>query len=105
MECTNPNGCTLDGGEMVERMNAWRAVTSQALSREVRSDRITSVYPPEPDLIDRLKHLVAAEAVCCPFFEFTIQEQPHRTVVELTFPEEARSLVESVMGPKDPALS
>jgi hypothetical protein len=82
---------------MVERANAWRVVSSQAISRDVHADGITSVYPADPELTGRLKELIAAEAVCCPFLEFSVQEERHQTVVELSFPEGARALVESVI--------
>ncbi len=98
MECTNPNGCSLDSSEMVERVTAWREVSSYAISREVHSDRITSVYPSDPELNGRLKELIAAEAICCSFLKFNVQERDDQTVVELTFPKEARSLVESVIA-------
>lgn len=98
MECTNPNGCTLDGADMIERVNAWRAVSAQAVSREVHRDRIRSVYPPDPELTAALKDLIAAEAICCSFLNFTLQEEAERTVVELTFPPEARSLVEGAIA-------
>lgn len=98
MECTDPNGCTLDSGEMVERVNAWRDVSSKAIARKIESTKITSEYPPEPLLVQRLKDLIAAEAVCCSFLKFDLREERDRTVVELEFPEDARALVESVMA-------
>lgn len=98
MECTNPSGCTLDSGDMVERVNAWRAVSSQAICRHVHPDRITSVYPSDPELVSELKDLIAAEAVCCSFLKFRIEEGRTQTVVDLSFPEAARSLVESVIA-------
>lgn len=97
MECTDPDGCTLDGGEMVERVNAWQDVSSQATSRTVESTKITSEYPPEPLLVQRLKDLIAAEALCCSFLKFDLREERDRTVVELEFPEEARAMVESAL--------
>ncbi len=98
MECTDPNGCTLSGDEMIERVTAWRDVSSRAISRELHDDRLTSVYPPDGELLRRLKDLIAAEATCCSFLEFSLREEVHQTIVELTFPEEARSLVESVIA-------
>ena len=98
MECTNSGGCTLNGAEMIERVDAWRLVSSQAISREIHSERVTSIYPPDPDVTRQLKHLIAAEAICCSFLKFDLQEEEGRTVVELTFPEEARSVVESVIA-------
>jgi len=102
MECTNPNGCTLDSGEMVQRVNAWREVSSRAITRKVDSTKITSEYPPEPRLVQQLKDLIAAEAVCCSFLKFDLREERHRTVVELEFPEDARALVESVIALPSP---
>ncbi len=96
MGCTN--GCTLSSEEMVERVKAWRAVASRALSREVHPDRITAVYPSDPELIAQLNELVAAEATCCSFLRFKVEEGPRQTAVELTFPEDARALIESVMS-------
>jgi hypothetical protein len=97
MGCTDPTCCTLDGGEMVERVSAWRDVSSKATARRVGSAKITSEYPPEPMLTQRLKDLIAAEAVCCSFLKFDLREERDRTVVELEFPEGARALAESVM--------
>jgi hypothetical protein len=105
MDCTNPNGCTLDSGEMVERVNAWRDVSSKAISRKVESTKIRSEYPPEPLLLQQLKDLIAAEAVCCSFLKFDLCEERDRTVVELEFPEDARALVESVLALPNRATS
>ena len=98
MKCTNPSGCALDSGEMIERVKAWRAVSSRALAREVYSDRITSIYPSDPALIGQLKDLIAAEAICCSFLKFSMKEEAGETIVELSFPEEARPVVESVIA-------
>ena len=98
MGCTNPNGCTLDAAEMAERMGAWRELSSRALSRQVEGGRITTVYPKDERLLAELRELVAKEAVCCPFLEFTIEEGTDRTIVRLSFPEEARPLVESILA-------
>ena len=99
MECTNPNGCTLESSELIERIAEWREVSSQAISRRVEAERITSTYPPDPDLLERLQDLIAAEAECCAFLDFTIQEGERQTVVELAFPADARPLIEAVMAP------
>ncbi|HEX2058721.1 MAG TPA: hypothetical protein VHI71_10160 [Actinomycetota bacterium] len=98
MECTNAGGCTLNADELVERVGAWREVSSRALSREVHADGVRSVYPSEPALVQTLRRLIAAEAGCCSFLEFSVSEGPTETVVELGFPPHARALVEQVMG-------
>ncbi|HEV3471876.1 MAG TPA: hypothetical protein VG408_01545 [Actinomycetota bacterium] len=98
MNCTNPNGCTLEATEMVERIAAWREISSKAISRDVAPDRITSVYPSDPDIVRRLRALIEAEAECCTFLRFTIEERSAETTVQLSFPEDARPLIEAVMS-------
>lgn len=97
MECES-NGCALGTAEMVERLDAWRAISSQATARTVEPTKITSVYPSEPLLVQRLRDLIAAEAVCCPVLEFNLRQEAGRTILELEFPEDARGLVDAVMA-------
>ncbi|MCA1708830.1 MAG: hypothetical protein LC808_38355 [Actinobacteria bacterium] len=94
MQCTNPNGCTLDQNEMATRVAAWKEVSAHAISRRVEGTRITSAYPSDPHLVGRLRDLIAAEADCCSFLAFTVKEGPLETVLELDFPEEARGLID-----------
>ena len=96
MESTAPRSCTLENLEMIERISAWREVSSHAISREVGPECITSVYPQDAALLRRLEDLIAAEASCCSFMKFEIQERDDHTIVRLTFPEEARPLIETV---------
>ena len=98
MESASPNSCSLEGGELLERIEAWRGVSLRATSREVQADTITSVYPSEPEVVARLKDLIAAEGACCSFLRFTLNEEPHQTTVVMTFPPETRSLIESVIS-------
>ncbi len=97
MECKNPGGCSLDGGEFVERVQAWRDVSTRAIAREMHTDRIRSIYPSEPALLARLRQLIAAEGECCAFLKFKVSEGPSETVVELAFPPEAAALIEQVV--------
>lgn len=103
MGCTDPNGCSLEGSEMVERVRAWREVSTRAITREVGATTIRSEYPPDPLLAQRLRGLIAAEATCCSFLTFDLREERERIVVELEFPPTARALVESVMVLPGPA--
>ena len=98
MDCTDPDGCTLESTELIDRTAQWREVTSKALSRKVEPDRITSIYPLDDKLLSRLRELIAAEADCCSFLKFKISTGEDHTVVQVTFPEHARSLVETVMA-------
>jgi MerR family copper efflux transcriptional regulator len=78
--------CTLSGPELLERIQAWQDVASQATSREVHEGRVVSTYPPDPQLLVRLRDLIAAEAECCPFMQFHVEERPTHVVVELRVP-------------------
>lgn len=91
-------GCTLSGDELAERVRAWREVSSRSVSRRVEGDRISSVYPSDPELVHRLRDLIDAEAECCSFLSFTVTEGPVETIVDLTFPPDARALVEGVFS-------
>ncbi|HWC14219.1 MAG TPA: hypothetical protein VG929_06460 [Actinomycetota bacterium] len=98
MDSAEPTGCTLGSDELVERVSAWRDITSHAISRHVEADRVTSVYPKDADLLARLQRLIAAEASCCSFLKFTIEQRAEDILVQLTFPEDARRLVATAFG-------
>lgn len=105
MDHSNGASCSLNAVDLEERKKAWREVSSRAISREVADGRITSVYPSDPHLLQTVKGLIAAEATCCSFLSFTVQEEEDRTIVELAFPESARSLVEGAIASPQPAPS
>src|SRR5688572_12394719 len=93
MARADTNGCTLDANGLTERVAEWRDVSAHAISRTVEPEKITSIYPSDLRLLKRLRDLIAAEAECCTFLSFTIQEDERHTVVELAFPPDARGLV------------
>lgn len=97
MDCA----CTLEGADMMERITAWREISTQAISRRLEAGQVTSVYPPDQELFARLQDLIAAEAVCCSFLKFTIHSGADETIVRLNYPEEARGLVEAILAPED----
>lgn len=80
--------CTLSGPELGERIQNWSRVASRATSRLVEKDRIVATYPRDNDLLQQLRKLIAAEADCCPFMQFTIKERPHEFEVELRVPDD-----------------
>jgi hypothetical protein len=80
------SGCTLDGSELLARIHAWQQVTSRATSRRVEDTRIVATYPNDPRLLKQLRELIDAEAACCPFLEFALEEKADSLVAELRFP-------------------
>jgi hypothetical protein len=82
-----PFACSLDAAELLHRIEAWQEVVSRARSRGVENDRVVAVYPKDTQLLGRLRDLVAAEAECCPFLLFDVEETPDAIVTELRLPE------------------
>ncbi len=89
-------------------MEAWRQVVSRATSHDIHYGRvvatypIVATYPKDARLLDRLHELIAAEAECCPFLEFTVEERPDSVLTELRLPEETparmRTLIVGLFG-------
>jgi hypothetical protein len=82
------SACTLEGSELLARMHAWQQVASQATSRRVEDTRIVATYPNDAQLLQQLRELIDAEAACCSFLEFSLEEKADSVVTELRFPQE-----------------
>ena len=82
-----PFTCSLEGAELLDRIEAWGDVVLRATSRGVENDRVVAVYPKDAQLLGRLRALVAAEAECCSFLLFDVEETPDAIVTELRLPE------------------
>ena len=90
--------CSLSGPDLLERITEWGRVASHAKSRHVETGRIVSTYPPDQDLLARLRSLIAAEAECCPFMRFTVEERPEEVVVELRVPDDMSEMLAVMLG-------
>lgn len=87
MDQNEPLGCSLDARDLAHRMREWSHVAARALSSHVEGSRIIAIYPNDPGLLQRLRELITAEARCCPFMKFNLQESVHEVVVELRLPD------------------
>ena len=83
-----PLACRLDGPELVDRIEACREVVQRATSRGVEGDRVVAVYPNDAHMLGRLRELIAAEAECCSFLQFRLEETPDAILTELRLPED-----------------
>jgi hypothetical protein len=90
--------CSLSGPDLVQRIGEWAQVASQATSRHVEKSRILSTYPADEQLLQQLRGLIAAEAECCPFMQFSVQEGIDHFVVELRVPEEMSEALSVMLG-------
>ena len=98
MTNTETLACSLSGPDLVERIREWGHVASHATSRHVEKGRIVSTYPPDQQLLRQLRKLIAAEAECCPFMQFTVEEGPDQVEVELRVPEDMSEALAVMLG-------
>jgi hypothetical protein len=102
---TPVSACTLEGSELLARTQAWQRVTNQATSRRIEGTRIVATYPNDPQLLEQLRQLIDAEAACCSFLEFTLQEKADCVVTELHVspetPAPMRTLILEVIGTRE----
>lgn len=84
----NPTACScsLDQSALSTRLAAWRRVAAQGRTVEVGENRVVAAYPRRKAILDDLQALVAAEAECCSFLTFTIEERGDEIVSELSYP-------------------
>jgi hypothetical protein len=78
------------------------AEVRQLLGSLEGSERIVAIYPNDAQLLQRIRELIAAEAACCSFLKFTLEEKADSFVTELRFPQETpaamRTLIADVIG-------
>lgn len=98
MANSEPLACTLSGSELGERIMEWRHIASHATSRHVEKGRVVSTYPPDRRLLQQLRRLIAAEAQCCPFMRFNVEERPDQVEVELRVPDDMSEVLAVMLG-------
>jgi hypothetical protein len=82
----NAMTCTLQGSELFARIDAWKRVVNRATSRRTEDGRILAAYPNDRALLEQLRALIAAEAACCSFLQFRVEERGDEIRTELRFP-------------------
>lgn len=93
-----PVACTLDGAELGERTEQWRALVARASGREETGDGLRLIFPGTPELAGELASLAAAEQGCCAFFDFTLDLAPDRLTLTVRAPEAAGTLLADLFG-------
>jgi len=92
-----PIACTLHPTQLRGRLEDWQSLLSHASGRELIDGGVRVALSPGAPL-DELMRLVAAEQDCCQFFRFAITVDERGVALEVTAPEDARILVETVFG-------
>jgi DNA-binding transcriptional MerR regulator len=94
---SSPIACTLDGALMPSRLEDWQALLARVRSRSALSGGVRLTF--EADVpIGEMAELARAEQACCRFFSFAITVDDRGTALEVTAPEDARSIVDALFG-------
>jgi hypothetical protein len=93
-----PIACTLEASAMPDRLSAWRAVLDRARTRSTTADGARRVEFGDDLDVGNLAELVAAEQRCCAFFSFAITVDSRGIGLEVTAPDDAAEVVDSLFG-------
>lgn len=89
--------CTLAGG-MQGRITEWQTVLSHVVDRAPIPNGLRLTFGENPSLTE-LSRLAAAEVECCSFFRINLGFDRRGVILEVTAPEEAQPLLDSLFGP------
>ena len=96
-----PIACTLQPGEVPDRVAEWKSVLGAARARVATEDGGLRIELQDDVALDHLARLVAAEQQCCAFFSFAITVDGRGSALEVRAPEGAEAVVESLFGRAD----
>jgi len=97
-----PIACSLDAGQLGDRIEWWRAVMAHAIGEpEPVEDGLRIRLPSALEV--EVRRLVAAESECCAFFGFDVARDAGAgvtgdVVLTVTAPPEARPLVDALLA-------
>jgi len=95
---TAPIACTLDAGNLNERLEWIADLNARALRRSRRDDlRLALDY--EPGAIEEVRRMVAGEQDCCAFLAFDIAALDDVVRLTIVAPEAARDAAEALFEP------
>lgn len=77
--------CSLSVRELAGRASDWRKLRDEALIEETTVEqRIVAQYERREDVLLRLRALIDAEAICCPFLRFELVDDGDVLRLEVT---------------------
>lgn len=85
-----PIACSLEPGDARSQLAEWRTVLDRVVERSERTspNRLEFALSPASD-ISPVIALARREAVCCPFFSFTVEIGAGRLVLAVQVPDDA----------------
>jgi hypothetical protein len=95
---TVPIACTLDAGNLRERLE-WIADLNARALRGWRHDDLRLTLDYEAGAIEEVRQMVANEQACCAFLTFDIVEMGGTIRLTIIAPEDARDAAEALFEP------
>lgn len=91
--------CTLTQEDRGDRVKEWQELVAAATARrETAEGAVVLTFPPGPEVAARVADLAAREKVCCSFYDFKLHITGAAVELEVSAPEEARPLVDELIG-------
>jgi hypothetical protein len=92
-----PIACTLTGASLEERAAWFGRLGEAALIDGVRhGDRLLLRF--RPDAADDVRELVRAEAECCPFLDFAVEQRDGEVRLDVGGPTEAGPVLDAMLA-------
>lgn len=96
-----PLACILEGGQLVERENEFRAVFAWLVSAERLAKGFRWTFQNGPGVERRVRALARREHVCCPFLSFAVSTQGEHLIWEGRGPDGAEDVVDQFFALSD----
>lgn len=94
-----PIACSLDAGELEQRLAEIAAVGAASLvSRAREGDRHVLRFRADATARRRLEAIVAAEAECCSFLDLSLCEEAGELVLSIGAPKDAEAVATGLAG-------
>ena len=96
-----PIACTLSADGLAARLELIDELASDGLLRRISTDAGLRVHLRDtPEIEERTRRLIAAEAACCAFLTFDLGREGDALVLAITGPPEARRVIDLFFQPR-----
>lgn len=97
MTDTPPNSCSLSTGDLEHRLADIAAIGRESLvGRTTEGRRHLLRFRSDADTRNRLEEVVAAEAACCSFLDFALQERGGELILSLAAPGDGQAVADAL---------
>jgi hypothetical protein len=97
MKNETPVACSLNSGELTERLAAIAEVGASCLiSRRIEGESRVLRFHKSAATRERLEGILAAEAECCPFLDLSLHERDDELVLSIAASEDGRAVADGL---------